>query len=58
VSPDWSPVKEYGGYARPSAETVVMSRFQAASSAGEHQGHISVLGDSGLWQLGCDCFAF
>jgi hypothetical protein len=58
VSPDWSPVKEYGGYAKPSAETVVMSSSQAASSAGEKQHHISVLGDLGLWQLGCDCFAF
>jgi len=58
VSPDWSPVKEYGGYARPSAETVAMSRSRAASGTGEKQRHISVLGDSGFWGLGCDCFAF
>jgi len=58
VSPDWSPVKEYGGYARPSAETVAMSRSQAACGTGEKQRHISVLGDMGFWGLGCDCFAF
>jgi len=58
VSPDWSPVKEYGGYARPSAETVAMSRSRAASGTGEKQRHISVLGDMGFWGLGCDCFAF
>jgi predicted amidohydrolase YtcJ len=57
VSPDWSPVKEYGGYAKSSAETVVMSRSQTASSTSAHRGHISVFGDLGLWQLGCDCFA-
>jgi len=58
VSPDWSPVKEYGGYARPSAETVAMSRSRAACGTGEKQSHISVLGDLGFWGLGCDCFAF
>ena len=58
VSPDWSPVKEYGGYARPAAEPVVMSRSQAAAGTGEKQRHISVLGDLGFWELGCDCFAF
>jgi len=58
VSPDWSPVKEYGGYARPSAETVAMSRSRAASGTGEKQRHISVLGDLGFWGLGCDCFVF
>jgi predicted amidohydrolase YtcJ len=58
VSPDWSPVKEFGGYARPSVETVAMRRSRAASRGAEKQHHISVLGDLGLWQLGCDCFAF
>jgi predicted amidohydrolase YtcJ len=58
VSPDWSPIKEYGGYARPSAETVAMSRAQARSITGEKHRHVSVLGDLGLWQLSCDCFAF
>jgi hypothetical protein len=58
VSPDWSPVKEYGGYARPSAEKVVMSRSRVASGTGVKQRHMSVLGDFGFWELGCDCFAF
>jgi predicted amidohydrolase YtcJ len=58
VSPDWSPVKEFGGYARPSVETVAMRRSRAASNTAGKQHHISVLGEFGLWQLGCDCFAF
>ena len=58
VSPDWSPVKEFGGYAKPSPETVALSRSRSASGAHEKQHHLSVLGELGLWQLGCDCFAF
>jgi predicted amidohydrolase YtcJ len=58
VSPDWSPVKEYGGYAKSPAETIAMSRSQVASAVGGKHRHLSVLGDLGLWQLGCDCFAF
>jgi predicted amidohydrolase YtcJ len=62
VSPDWSPVKEFGGYASNSKETAGVSRHQSQcavhseSSAKNH--HISVLGENGFWQLGCDCFAF
>ena len=62
VSPDWSPVKEYGGYANTSKEAVgashshVLSAVHSESSTKSH--HVSVLGDLGLWQLGCDCFAF
>jgi predicted amidohydrolase YtcJ len=59
VSPDWSPVRTYGGYAPPGV----------AHSHARHQqcGHVHnpgakahrwVLGESGLWSLGCDCFAF
>jgi hypothetical protein len=58
VSPDWSPVKEYGGYARRPAETVALLRAQAPSSMGKKHRHVSVLGELGLWQLSCDCFAF
>jgi predicted amidohydrolase YtcJ len=61
VSPDWSPVKEYGGYAKARA----LGASHSASSAhapsqtkGEMRWHLPVFGDLGLWELGCDCFAF
>jgi predicted amidohydrolase YtcJ len=62
VSPDWSPVKEYGGYANTSKEPVGASHSQALSAvrpgSSTKSHHVSVLGDLGFWQLGCDCFAF
>ena len=64
VSPDWSPVKEYGGYARSQEELPVgatasytMSLREGKHSAA-HKTHRWILGDKGLWSLGCDCFAF
>jgi len=63
VSPDWSPVKQYGGYApSPMAgvaacEAMSMSPHDAKHSGGD-KAHRSVLGELGLWSLGCDCFAF
>jgi predicted amidohydrolase YtcJ len=61
VSPDWSPVKQYGGYA-PSpiagvAACEAMSPHDAKRSGG-NKAHRSVLGELGLWSLGCDCFAY
>jgi predicted amidohydrolase YtcJ len=63
VSPSWSPVKEYGGYARGQRESV--GAFHSASCShietsgpGRNKSHLQVLGDVGLWGLGCDCFAF
>jgi hypothetical protein len=71
VSPDWSPVKQYGGYAsRPIAGVAAceaMSPHDAKRSGGDKahpsargraKSHLQVLGDLGLWGLGCDCFAF
>jgi hypothetical protein len=63
VSPDWSPVKQCGGYAKPSDHALGASHSAACShAAGETQGekswHLPVLGEFGLWELGCDCFAF
>ncbi len=63
VSPDWSPVKGYGGYAKGSKQSLGASHSAACSQgAGETQGgkswHVPVLGEFGLWELGCDCFAF
>jgi predicted amidohydrolase YtcJ len=63
VSPDWSPVKEYGGYAKGQSEVVGTSHFASCSHVetsahSRTKSHLQVLGDLGLWGLGCDCFAF
>jgi predicted amidohydrolase YtcJ len=64
VSPDWSPVKYYGGYARPSKANAAAAKQQAHSSPQDHvhapgaKPHSWVLGEAGLWSFGCDCFAF
>jgi len=63
VSPTWSPVKEYGGYAKALDHTLGLSHpaacsHVAASPDGGTRSHLQVLGEFGLWELGCDCFAF
>jgi predicted amidohydrolase YtcJ len=63
VSPSWSPVKEYGGYAAGQPEVVGASHSASCShtetsAPGRGKSHLQVLGDLGLWGLGCDCFAF
>ncbi len=63
VSPSWSPVKEYGGYARGQREVVGASHSASCShiensAPGRAKSHLQVLGDLGFWGLGCDCFAF
>jgi predicted amidohydrolase YtcJ len=61
VSPDWSPVKEYGGYAKSSKQAFGASHSAACAhtpSSHGQSGHLQVLGELGLWTLGCDCFAF
>ncbi len=63
VSPSWSPVNEYGGYASGQREVVGASHSASCShiensAAGRTKSHFQVLGDLGLWGLGCDCFAF
>jgi hypothetical protein len=64
VSPDWSPVKQYVGYHR-SPEKQAPRRTADAShsisvlprdSVGA-KAHRWLIGESGLWSLGCDCFA-
>jgi hypothetical protein len=62
VSPDWSPVKEYGGYAQLPNQAVGACHASRSShvshqSKGERRCHLPVLGDLGLWELSCDCFA-
>jgi predicted amidohydrolase YtcJ len=61
VSPAWSPVKDYGGYASRQRENVGVSQSASCShseGAGHARSHLQVLGEKGLWSLGCDCFAF
>ncbi len=64
VSPDWSPVKHYGGYARAGESHGAATKQQARGSLHDHvhafgaKAHGWVLGEAGLWNLGCDCFAF
>ena len=57
VSPDWSPVKTYGGYAPPNMAQACQKQCGHAHAPGE-KAHKWVLSESGLWSLGCDCFAF
>jgi predicted amidohydrolase YtcJ len=60
ISPDWSPIKYYGGYQQPQSATIDADR--AARSAVEpsalHKAHRWVFGEAGIWELTCDCFAF
>jgi len=63
VSPSWSPVKECGGYAKGQREGVGASQRSScshitASACDSVKSHLQVFGDLGLWELGCDCFAF
>src|SRR5712675_1439664 len=63
VSPSWSPVKEYGGYARGQREVVGASHSASCSHIENSEpdrakSHLQVLGDLGLWGQDCDCFAF
>jgi predicted amidohydrolase YtcJ len=60
VSPDWSPVKQYGGYAPAGSMAGATACEAMPSHHCEHSGaqHRWVLGERGLWSLGCDCFAF
>jgi predicted amidohydrolase YtcJ len=63
VSPGWSPVAKYGGYAKSSNQALGATHSASCSHVetpadGRSQSHLKVLGDFGLWELGCDCFAF
>src|SRR6266581_1719589 len=61
ASPDWSPVKYYGGYQQPR-DARAGAPDRAARSAIEpsarQKWHRWVRGEADLWSLGCDCFAF
>jgi hypothetical protein len=56
ASPDWSPIKTYGGYHRSASAA---SGPSSTSHAYKDHSHPLVLSSSGeLWRLGCDCFVF
>ena len=65
VSPDWSPV---GGYVQSHAAQAVGGKSDAAHATQalphvrlgtvEAKAHRRIYSASGLWTLGCDCFAF
>jgi predicted amidohydrolase YtcJ len=58
VSPDWSPVKMYGGYANSNLfPAAVNARTHQPDAVAAHR-HRYVQSDGGVWSLGCDCFAF
>jgi predicted amidohydrolase YtcJ len=59
VSPDWSPINTVGGYARTGGAKSASLQAATGHSHPLHSNvHRKVLGRSGLWSLGCDCFAF
>jgi hypothetical protein len=58
VSPDWSPVAVYGGYGRAAARGQMYQRTHAHGSVSSGQMQTWGQGMSGLWSLGCQCFAF
>lgn len=62
VGPDWSPVKYYGGYSGTGASEGAAAKHQARRSLHAHalgaKAHRWVLGEMGLWGLGCECAAF
>ena len=55
VSPDWSPIKQYGGYCRaPFAKAG--ANLHSAKAVSQSRSHI--WHPRHLWDFGCDCFAF
>jgi predicted amidohydrolase YtcJ len=67
VSPDWSPVKHYGGHARSGQRQDAALREAQGAGAPSSAGTVEslrakaekwILGEAGLWTLGCDCLAY
>jgi predicted amidohydrolase YtcJ len=58
ILPDWSPVKEYGGYYRASSANDVVNTGRSARVQHQSCGHRHVARKDQLWGLGCECFAF
>ncbi|MBI5582053.1 MAG: amidohydrolase [Deltaproteobacteria bacterium] len=59
IGPYWSPVKTYGGYAlEGAAKSPIARQLNNHVQALRAKACKRVLGQSGLWSLNCDCFAF
>ena len=58
VSPGWSPVAVYGGYATPSTGAEIRNRKIARVSAAGLHSCTGFHGRRPFWLPGCDCFAF
>ena len=59
VIPDWSSASSYGGYVPPGVAHSPARPQQCGHVYNPGaKAHRWVLGESGLWSLGCDCFAF
>jgi predicted amidohydrolase YtcJ len=60
MSPDWSPVNHYGGYAASHAAAPETNRQTQVQAHATHFDDVNrwVLGPFGKWRLGCACFAF
>lgn len=65
VSPDWSPVRQYGGYASQGASSKGEQASERVATEARGRTHACgrdanrwVWGESGPWSLSCDCFAF
>lgn len=59
VSPDWAPVRHYGGYYNPAKHTVCSCHGKQKSSL---DGLLGITGTEARplnpWSFGCDCFAY
>jgi predicted amidohydrolase YtcJ len=60
VSPDWSPVKTFGGYARGDQATQAQAAHLVAHQWAHSMGRTlrNWADGSNPWNLGCDCLAF
>jgi hypothetical protein len=58
VSPDWSPVKSYGGYSRQSSSKGAAARAQSRAMKLVNGSPLHNIWRPQLWDFGCDCFAF
>lgn len=58
VSPDWSPVKQFGGYFQPHHSSCGCSQSHKKNSLDIFLGHGEVGTPLNPWSFGCDCFAY
>ncbi|MBP1765057.1 MAG: amidohydrolase family protein [Firmicutes bacterium] len=59
ISPDWAPTGVYGGtYRHSHVNSAGQIPIACSCSNPLHQHTHSVLGENGIWGIGCTCFAF